>query len=210
MRLLLLGLSLAALPAFAASRVIRVAPITLYTDFQQDPPPVVMESIENELAAIMAPIGLHFEWRSLKENRGHEVSVELAVVTFRGQCNTANLKPVSGNPGALGWTHVSDGVILPFSEVDCDGIRSFVQADLLHISREGQEEAYGRAIGRVLAHELYHVFANTPHHGTCGVGKAAYTVKELLSKVFHFELRETEALRVGKAKAILDGSAGGQ
>ncbi len=210
MRRLLFCLSLAALPAIGDSLASRTAPITLYADFQQDPPPAVLEAIQSELASIMSPIGLHFEWRSLKANRGNEVSVELAVVTFRGKCNTASLEPVGGSPGALGWTHVSDGVILPFSDIDCDGIRRFVQSGLLHVDAEAQEETYGRAVGRVLAHELYHIFANTQHHGAHGVGKAAYTAKELLSKVFHFEQGEFQALRTGKAKAVLAGSAGGQ
>ena len=115
-----------------------------------------------------------------------------------------------GNPGALGWTHLSDGVILPFSDIDCDGIRRFVQSGLLRVDTRNQEETYGRAVGRVLAHELYHVFANTPHHGTQGVAKAAYTARELLSKVFHFERGEFQALRAGKTKAVISASAAGQ
>ncbi|MBZ5582707.1 MAG: hypothetical protein LAQ30_10995 [Acidobacteriia bacterium] len=38
MRRLLLCLSLAALPAFGGAPVSRPSPITLYADFQQDPP----------------------------------------------------------------------------------------------------------------------------------------------------------------------------
>ncbi len=211
MKSFLLGVALAVLPAFAASRVHRGSPITLYADFQQDPPAVVLDAIQSELENIMSPIGLHFDWRPLKGHQGHEVSVELAVVTFRGACDAERLKPVAGSPGALGWTHVSDGVILPFSDVDCDGIRSFVQSGLLRMAKAEQQDAYGRAVGRVLAHELFHVFANTPHHADVGVGKAAYTVKELLSRVFHFQERDLDALRFGKAKAVLEGSGvGGQ
>jgi len=46
-----------------------------------------------------------------------------------------------------------------------------------------------------VAHELYHIFANTAHHGVDGVGKAAYTVQELMSDEFQFEEREGHALR---------------
>ena len=78
------------------------------------------------------------------------------------------------HPGALGWTHVSDGAILPFSEIDCDRIREFVQKELLYWKPAEREEVLGRAMARVVAHELYHIFANTPHHGSDGVAKAAY------------------------------------
>ena len=110
----------------------------------------------------------------------------------------------STNPGALGWTHVSDGTILPFSDIECDRIRGFIQKDLLAVRPEEREDAYGRAVARVVAHELYHIFANTSHHGSCGVGKSAYTVQELLSDDFQFEAKESMALRNSKARETLE------
>ena len=180
------------------------APISLYTQFQQEPPQAVADALHDELESIMGPIGLRFEWRAITPGRTSEVSVELAVVTFKGRCDAANLLPNRTSPGALGWTHVSDGIILPFSDVDCDRIRTFVQRDLLSVAPEDREDAFGRAVARVLAHELYHIFANTSKHGSCGVGKAAYTVQELLSDEFQFEAKESEALRGGKAHALLE------
>ena len=207
MRMLLLGLALAVLPAPGESPANSGASITLYSDFQQPPPPAVLNAIENEIHAIMAPIGLQFEWRLLNGQRGDEVSFELAVITFRGRCDVEELAPIARNPGALGWTHVSDGVILPFSDVDCDGIRGFLQAALIRMKSEDRDEAYGRAVGRVLAHELYHIFADTQEHGASGVAKAAYTVRELLSHVFTFEGRASNAIRSGKGKAVMQASA---
>src|SRR5689334_16848966 len=108
------------MPAFGeeTGHVLAVAPISLYTNFQQEPPGEVADALHDELAAIMNPIGLRFEWRTLATS-GNEVSVELAVITFKGRCDVENLQPRSFSPGALGWTHVSDGAILPFSDIDC-------------------------------------------------------------------------------------------
>jgi hypothetical protein len=184
------------------------APVTLFTQFQQKVPPAVVEALSDELEAIMTPIGMRFEWRSLSGPRSSEVSIELAVVTFRGRCDAASLQPFRTSPGALGWTHVSDGVILPFSDVDCDRIRTFVQRDLLVVVPEEREATFGRALARVLAHELYHIFANTARHGSCGLGKSAYTVQELLADEFQFESHESEALRSSKAHAALENAAG--
>jgi len=193
--MLLLGLALAVLPAQGESPAQSGASITLYSDFQQPPPPAVMGALQDEVHAIMAPIGLQFEWRPLHAPRGNEVIAELAVITFRGRCDVADLVPVSRRPGALGWTHVSDGVILPFAEVDCDGIRGFLRTELVRMKTGERDAVYGRAMGRVLAHELYHIFANTPEHGTSGVAKAAYSVRELLSRVFTFEGPASSAIR---------------
>ena len=205
MRLLfVLCLTLGALPGFGETRQPPVAPIALYTQFQEEPPEAVTEALHDELESIMAPMGLRFEWHSLTGVRGNEVAVELAVLTFKGRCDVAGLLPRNGSPGALGWTHVSDGIILPFSDVDCDRIRGFVQKELLSVHPDDREAAFGRALGRVVAHELYHIFANTAKHGSCGVGKSAYTVQELLSEDFQFEARESQALRTGKAHQVLE------
>src|SRR5579872_1279483 len=172
---------------FGETRQTTVAPITLYTQFQQQPPAAVMQALQEELASIMAPMGLTFDWRTISSVNGNSVSVELAVFTFKGRCDADGLLPQRTTPGALGWTHVSDGAILPFSDVDCDRIRSFIQRDLLTFPPRDREEIFGRAIARVVAHELYHIFANTSHHSSFGVSKAAYTVQELLSDEFQFE-----------------------
>ncbi len=192
MKCLALCLALGVLPAFSADPV---APIRLYIAFEQQPPPVVLESLQEELGNIMTPLGLGFQWSSLADNKGSEVSVQLAIVHFRGICDTGDLKPFSEHPGALGWTHITDGVILPFSDVDCSRVRAFVQRDLLALPKEERPPAFGRAVARVLAHELYHIFANTTHHGSWGIAKPSYSVQELLSDSFLFEKKECDKLR---------------
>src|SRR5215471_11985472 len=99
MKALVLCLALGAVSAFGGSRE---APIRLYTHFQQEPPDAVLDSLQEELANIMVPIGLGFEWRALAGTQGNEVSTELAVIHFKGECDAAGLVPVDGFPGPLG------------------------------------------------------------------------------------------------------------
>jgi hypothetical protein len=192
MRSFLLGLVLVAIPALGDGGAVS---IRLYTHFQQAPPDAVMDSIQDEMARIMSTIGLAFKWSSLTENKGNELSARLAVIHFTGHCDVVNLATLNSRSGALGWTYMTDGAILPFSDIDCDGIRAFLQADLLAKPKEGHEDAFGRAVGRVLAHELYHIFANTSRHSSHGVAKPYYSAQELLSKSFKFEPKECEELR---------------
>ncbi len=195
---------LAVLPALAQQPGAPIAPIALYTSFQQPPSGEVLQALRDEVESIMSSAGFRFEWRALEGVHGNEVSVELAVVTFQGHCGVDGVAPRGVHTRALGWTHVSDGNILPFSGVDCDGIRQFVQNGLMGYKAVEREAAFGRAVGRVLAHELYHIFADTKHHGSCGVGKEAYSVQDLLSADFHFQERESNALRTGKAHTNLE------
>lgn len=194
-----LSLLLAALPAAGQERRAD-PPIAVYTSFQQPVPPAVLQALRDELDDLMEPALLHLEWRSVAGVSGTEVSSELAVVKFLGHCTVDSLEMKSGHSGALGWTHVSDGIILPFADVDCDRIRNFVQKDLMFVHASEREEAFGRAVARVLAHELYHIFTQTAHHGSDGVGKSAFSVQDLLSDDFQFHGKEAGMLKVIAAR----------
>ena len=187
-------LALGVLPVPGGSWDSPVAPVTVYTQFQQTPPPIVLDSLKREMAALMSPIGVPFAWRSLAARSGNEISVHLMVATFTGRCDLAGLEPLGPASGTLGLTHVSDGVILPFTEVDCNAIRRFLRRRLHRIDVEKRDEVFGRAIGRVLAHEFYHIFANTLHHGSGGVAEPCYSEQELVSDEFRLQDSELRAL----------------
>ena len=209
MKLVLFCLALGVIPAAGETRGSAPAPITLYTQFQHEPPQAILEALQEEVEAIMAPIGLRFEWRNLSNVRGSEVSAELAVVNVKGRCDTAGMFSRSRADGALGFTHVSDGQILPFTEVNCDRVRNFLQGDLILLAADGREAAFGRALGRVLAHELYHIFGNTTRHGS-GVAKESYSVHDLLCADFQFQERESQLLRGNRARLLGDTNTGNE
>jgi hypothetical protein len=205
----MIGVVLGALPLFAGGRPVIYSQVTLYTAFQQAPPDSVVASIQSELASIMLPAGLHFDWYPLNE-AGGRVSSQLAVVHFKGQCDAQDIRPEWGYPGPLGWTHVSDGEILPFIDVNCEGVRLFVQRSLVGLPVPSRDAAYGRAVARVLAHELYHFLANTKGHASGGLAKAAYSVEELLGETFRFGRREYEYLLAHRVNLVAQAGAQGQ
>jgi hypothetical protein len=177
--------------------------ITVYTQFNHPYSAISMDTMREELGVIMRPLGLDFTWRDLNSSHGNEVSVELVVVTFKGSCEMDGGMRVNGETGALGWTHMSDGAILPFSDIDCDKIRRFISPEVKNLDKADRDLAYGRAVGRVLAHELYHIFTNTTKHASWGVAKAYYTSKDLVATQFEFQEKDTKALRSGKLKPLL-------
>jgi hypothetical protein len=179
------------------------APLRIYSDFRVEPARTVENSLRSELASLVAPIGLNLEWRSLSAPRFGETSPALVVVTFLGNCDTTGLEPHYVDVGPLAWTHISDGVILPFVDVDCTQLRNILQSRLLKLNAKGREQLFGRALARVLGHELYHVFAETRHHGREGVAQPAFTAGELLSERFDFGEREFRTLRTSKLRALL-------
>lgn len=175
--------------------------IAVYTQFEVDPSAPSVEEMIGEMAAIMDPVGLQFVWRAFEGRVANEISSELVVATFKGRCHASEgLSRHPGNTKALGWTQTSDGELLPFSDVDCDRIWSFLRTRLMAFPAHQRDKVFGRAVARVLAHEIYHILAKTPRHGVCGIGKATFTVDELLSEEFRFEEHESTALRASRVQ----------
>ena len=72
-----------------------------------------------------------------------------------------------------------DGKVLPFAAVDCDRIRSLLGTALSY-SRSQASSLMGRAMARVLAHEIYHILADTTKHTSHGVTKRQFGTDDLL------------------------------
>ena len=66
---------------------------------------------------------------------------------------------------------------------------------------------YGRALGRVLAHELYHIFAHT-RTTRLGACQEAYSVGDLLNDVFQFQEKESRLLRENRPATGAEQSVG--
>ena len=198
---LCLAVASLALLANRQSPAATVAPVILYTDFRQAVPQAVVEALRHEVDSLMAPMGLLFDWRPLSDFRTERVSAALAVVHFEGRCDASGLVMRNNRPGSLGWTEIGDGTILPFTHVDCERVRTFLQTTLLGFHSQDRERAYGRALGRVLAHELYHVFGDTHKHTALGVAKENYSVEDLLVADFKFTGNQKRSLRGNRTLA---------
>jgi hypothetical protein len=201
-----LGLALGAWPALGGGWPSASPSITLYTAFQQEPPAAVVDAIHDELEQIMIPVGLRFDWYALSE-AGGRVSFQLAVIHFKGECDAADMRPELGYPGPLGWTHITDGKILPFIDINCERIRLVVQRRITATPLSGRDAILGRAIARVLAHELYHFLAHTKHHSGSGIAKASYTAEDLLAPTLRFGKKECAMLRSQGLSLLAESSA---
>ncbi len=196
MKRVLFCLALAALPTRGQVPDGPIPPIAIYYEFQHEAPAPVLDSLKQEVACILSPGGPPFEWRLLSGVRAGDVSEELAVVTFKGNCEVSELVPQRMTGGSLGRTHVTEGTVLPFCDVDCDRIRAFVGRSLVALAAKEREKAFGRAVARVLSHELYHVFAQTVHHDPTGVARSSFTVKELMAPKFRLQKNTSRPLKI--------------
>jgi hypothetical protein len=185
----------------------QVAALAVYTDFQHPPNAAVVDSLHAEVDSIILPLGLGLEWRSL-DAHGDRVSGELAVISFKGTCDNSGLPPHADDSRSLGWTHITDGQILPFTDVDCDRIRSFTGSRIKGRAPSDRDRLLGRAVGRVVAHELYHILARRAHHGSGSVDRPEYTARDLVSDDFQLQETECRILQLANSQVDFEGLAG--
>jgi len=177
--------------------------IALYTNTQQPIPADAEIAMRKELDWITDPIGMRFDWRIYAAAGRYSAVARLAVIQFKGKCDTEDLTIFHQFPWKLGWTHTVDGHIIPYVDVFCDAIRAFI-APSLQLTPPAQRDAvFGRALGRVVAHELYHVFAETRKHGSSGLAGAHCTPEDLVAEEIHFGSEELRRLRTVLAQTRL-------
>jgi hypothetical protein len=130
----------------------------------------------------------------IDDRRAEDHFSGLMVVRFHGQCSLEGETAPGFSGAALGFTHSSDGQILPYSQLECDRIHSSIAAMLAGTTPPERDSLMGRAMGRVLAHELFHVLADTGKHGQSGVAKPTYSGKELVADRFDFDRGDCKRL----------------
>jgi hypothetical protein len=143
--------------------------VSLYTDFKNEHSKLSFEAMKEEVAANLAVTGLQLQWRSLSASQPESTSGELVIVSFTVKCRMNEQLLSRSESGPLGWTYIEDGHTSPFSKVDCDRIREFINPLVAGAGRDDREALLGRVLGRVLVHELCHVFSDS---GACVPGPA--------------------------------------
>lgn len=190
-----LAVFITCLPLCCANAELHLVPFRIYTWYDRAVPPSVQSSIHDELTRIMSPLGWDFEWDSLYRDTGLE-SIRQATVHFRGNCNTDDLTEYAPYPFTLGRTQKWSGHIGLFADIFCDAIRAHLARELVAMKAEDRNAAFGRAVGRVIAHELYHIFGDTQHHSSKGLMKERFSPRELSSEEqLSFQPKEIEKLR---------------
>jgi hypothetical protein len=149
--------------------------------------------MKRELSHLLQPAAIHVAWQDPAVDRSAPENDYSALVRLRGTCRptepgTRFEHAVSG-PFTLASSAVADGVVLPFGDIDCAALNSFLGPSLWGEPGAVREFVYARAVARLMAHELYHVIGQTHDHARSGVAEPSFTVAELLSD--HFEFTES-------------------
>lgn len=124
----------------------------------------------------------------------------LVVVKLVGQCDMDGT-PAYLEPGPLGWSHEVNGDVIPFSDLACENLRGAVQAAISQGNPIRANVLLGRAMGRVLAHELYHIVGDTEAHARDGVAQPALSPRELTRGELDLQPADVAAVEKGLREA---------
>ncbi len=180
------------------------APLTVVLEGQRLPD-AVLSAMRSETQAAVAPSRVQLIWKIDEQAKGELVG-QVAIVHMLGQCVAdAPIRSSEFRSEPLGQTHMVNGEVLPFTDVRCDAVRRLVDRDLRGASLRQREELLGRALGRVLAHELYHIMLHTTDHGHRGLSRAEQSSTALLAPGTPFsqddERRLADAAEQSSARA---------
>jgi hypothetical protein len=171
------------------------APIAVFMIFDRAHSGRALDAMKQEAELLTRTGGLQLVWRMIDDRHPDDIFSSLVVVRFHGECSMEGETGPGISSGPLGFTHTSDGQVLPYSQLECDRIHRSIAPLSVGAAPGERETLMGRAMGRVLAHELFHVLADTQTHGPSGVAKASYSGKDLVADCLEFALRDVKRLK---------------
>lgn len=139
--------------------------------------------MERESGLILGSSGVKLDWKMLGQDPFASYR-DLVVMTFKGSCEFEPAPPrydELGPIGPLATTRTTNGEVQPFGEVDCTRVVNSARNAMSQEDWARGDLLIGRAMGRVVAHELVHMLTKSGEHGTEGVEKPALSGKQLIS-----------------------------
>jgi hypothetical protein len=152
--------------------------VTVVLQFEDQYSELSIGEMKTEAQALVKDSGVVLSWRRMDQLSSSAAFPRMVVVRFRGVCQMGlPVPPLPLEAVTLGSTYILGGEPSPFSDIECDRIRSSLGAqpgrgDLL----------FGRALGRVLAHELHHVIDRTRRHTATSYMRQSLSVADLIAK----------------------------
>jgi hypothetical protein len=158
-----------------------------------------LRAAQQELDRLLIPTGIELSWRTLKSRTTDEQFDRVVVMSFDGSCSTAapaaSLRNLPSSDIKLADSSVSNGEVLPFFHLDCAHLARLLTPALAPLSTNERNVAFGRALGRVMAHEIYHIVGETTAHQSTGVAKASLSVRDLIGDSLNFDVATLTLMR---------------
>jgi hypothetical protein len=169
--------------------------LVVYLAGEELQPERPLEHMKTEFARLMDSAGYRVVWAGARHRDPVSTDSELIVINFRGVCGAAEPGPISAPGTALASTAINGTHVMPFSSVDCSALTAILARGLGMEPGARRDFLYGRAMARLIAHEMYHFLLQTRDHELEGIARPRFSARDLLSERFDFEPTTLERLR---------------
>jgi hypothetical protein len=154
--------------------------LTVILDFRGAHSDSSILEMERESGSILETTGLKLDWRS-RDEAPKSAYPNLVVMTFNGTCKFESAPQAYYETGPLASTKTTNHVIQSFGQVDCDHVVGTARSAMFGADYAHADLLVGRALGRVVAHEIVHMLTQSAEHGRDGVFEAALSGKQLIA-----------------------------
>jgi hypothetical protein len=182
-----------AIAGIAAVTPVLAEGITIVLDFQGPRSEQSIAEMKREFEGIMKDSTLRFDFRT-RAQAAQTTAPEMVVVTFKGKCVFEPVPYLIDERGPMAFTYSTGGAVQPFSEVACDQVTRVMRSAMSGGDFGKADVLLGRALGRVLAHEVVHILTKSGQHGTAGVAKTALSGSQLIAPELHLEAVDLERI----------------
>jgi hypothetical protein len=173
----------------------RASDVTVIIDLKGPYSTAAVKEMQREATRIIQTSGLQIDWRR-RDEVANAVFNDLVVMTFKGSCTFDPAPPIYDELGPYAVTRTANGEVQPFGEVDCDRVVNSVRTAMFGSDYARAEMLIGRALGRVVAHELVHMLTKSGEHAREGVYKASLSGKQLISASLPLSAMDVDRLRL--------------
>lgn len=160
-------------------------PVTVLVDFEKPHAAFSIRALERELQSLLEPVGFIIDVQLKSDLPPSPEFADLVIFKMKGSCTMSELRlpigALSDERGPLAMAYASNGEMLHFGAVECDRVRESLQRLLGRANPERHQAVFGTALGLIMAHEMYHMMANSSAHTKTGFTKSSLSARELLA-----------------------------
>lgn len=198
-------LTLAVSQGWTGERISASPDLVVYLKSAATQSPALIAIMKAEVNALMSSARLRTEWRDERSADRTVENAELVVFELQGVCDASHPKESHGSEsGSLASTAIAGGRVLPFSSVNCSALNRLLGPAIAREAPERRDFLYGRALARVMAHELFHYLALTQDHDHSGIAKSGLTQRDLLTDHLYFTAHSLARLARAKLRQSQD------
>lgn len=140
-------------------------PVVVMLQFDQAPPLEVVNSLHEELELLFEEANIRLDLRHIQARplrRRHE---RAAVIHFSKGCTPpVQIRRGESEVKTLAHVHQAGNRVLDLVEVNCRNISDYISTAITTLDLGRLNQLYGRALARVVSHELLHWMFNERNH----------------------------------------------